>query len=52
MTFVAKAKGVVQCNPKVHWLGIVGQCSPIPADIQLSACIPTLKMESSDLCLL
>ena len=50
MMFVAE--GMVQGNSKVHWLGNVCQCSPIPADIQLLVCIPVLKMESTDLRLL
>ena len=40
------AEGAVLGNSKVHWLGIVNQFSSIPAGIQLSACIPVLKMKS------
>ena len=50
MLFVAE--GEVQCNPKIHWIRIVSQFSPIPAAIQLSVCIPVIKRKNTDLCLL
>ena len=47
MMFVAE--DVIQGYPNVHWLGFVCQCFPIPAGIQLSVCIPVLKIKSTDL---
>ena len=50
MIFVAE--GMVQGNSKVYWPGVVSRPSPIPADIQLSVCIPVLKIKGTDLHLL